>query len=436
MTTSASTANRNSAMTHPTNSAGNIPGMVRAMSEDDDTTTSEHNSDNSNNDNNDTSISASSDTEDFKPYRRTDTMQELCRVDQQSHHLILPGSEDDGDNNLSNDINRELEMLILPDKTKSSSRNTKRRNSGNLPVKTSKVFNTDSITSPSNIEDEIVAELARRAKMRQMTSSQEVWNAITMLPVILYTFYYVFYGKWVLQADIDAATEATQDGTDTAFSFSHDSMGETTKFTTLMQALLADENGCVQSSNFPRVFAIPPATILFVAAAFFIHTPISVYYHLLCAFKLPAGPKRMDHWARRLDQALIHVMSGLLAYGTSGNWDFFLAVTAFNLDCIYRLFQKGIHKPRRILIRMMIAFLSPALPVLVRGDFMTFLQIITIDALAGWLFAAYPFGGWSHGVFHLVAFINNPIYLHLSSQLWASREQVKLAAACAVYGGN
>lgn len=254
-------------------------------------------------------------------------------------------------------------------------------------------------------------ELERRALKRSMSSNQELWNAVTMLPAWLYGVYVCLSGEWLTQNDIDQVSLIQHEWRSTF-----------------------DSSSCIQSSMFPNLYAAPPLTVVAHTLGFFLHSPISIYYHILCAYKLPPGPKRMDHWARRLDQAMIHYISFMVAYSTSANTDYLLVTMAFNIDCMYRLFQKGM-RPKRTLYRMICAFLIPVLPFIVRKEFLKVLLLVTIYSISGWLFASYPIGGWSHGAFHLVAWLSNPILIRssLSLDVEIVRESIDTAAKCAVF---
>ena len=256
-------------------------------------------------------------------------------------------------------------------------------------------------------------ELTKRAQKRQMTSNQELWNSITMLPPPLYCLFVCFSGIWLTQSDIDnvslSSSISSSSFTDHDF----------------------DDSSCIQSSWLPNFHAIPPMTVIAMLLAVVGHSPCSMYYHLLCAYKLPPGPERMDHWTRRLDQAMIHYMSSMFSYATSAKLNYFLITMVFNIDCMYRLFQKGMFRPKQTLYRMIGAFLMPMLPLVLRGEFGTVLLLIAIYSVSCWIFATYPFGGWSHGFFHLVIFLSNPIWMRAALKLDVVRDTVDYAAQCA-----
>ncbi len=286
-------------------------------------------------------------------------------------------------------------------------------------------------------------ELARRANKRHMTSTQELWNAITIIPAPAYCLYYIFTGAWLNKSDLSNISHYYFD--QNVVPSLNDDTGANMDFNTSLEQQemqqqmdeWASSTSCIQSPFLPNLHSLPPPTFLFMTIACTLHAPCSMYYHLLCAYKLPPGPKRMDHWARRLDQAMIHFMSFMYAYTTSANTDYLLLTMAFNIDCMYRLFQKGM-RPKQTLYRMIMAFLFPVLPILFRGDVLTFFMLFTIYSVSGWLFSAYPFGGWSHCVFHFIIFLSNPILMKVSLNLDAQvvRESIDLASKCALVGQN
>ena len=253
-----------------------------------------------------------------------------------------------------------------------------------------------------------------QAMKRQMTPRQELWNALSMLPFPLYCLYYSLNGNWLSELDISSTVSPLE----TTLVIVDKEQGQITP------------DQCLQSSLLPNLYAIPPLTVIMITIACTLHSPCSMCYHILCAYKLPPGHKRMDHWSRRLDQAMIHFVSFMFAYATSGNRDYFFFSMLFNIDCMYRLFQKEI-RPKRTLYRMAAAFLLPVLPLLVRGEAGAVFQLLVIYGISAWLFAKYPFGGWSHCMFHFVCFLSNPILMKASLNLELSQEHIALAARCA-----
>jgi len=259
-------------------------------------------------------------------------------------------------------------------------------------------------------------DLEKRAKSRQMNGSQEVWNAITMLAPPACGLFFISSGLWVTEDAILQAKEMLLGEAEDLLTFLHHFEGE---------------GRCIDSPYFSRIHAMPPLATISIVMGYLFHAPCSICYHLLCAFKLPPGKMRLDHWSRRLDQSMIYIMSVCTSYGTSGSRQYALASMLFSIDSIYRLYQP-IHRPRSILLRMILAFSMPVLPAIVYGYYEEAMQFIIIFALSGWIFAAYPFGGYSHSIFHLIAALSNPIQLTLSTKLLTSEEAIQTAAICAV----
>lgn len=276
--------------------------------------------------------------------------------------------------------------------------------------------------SPVKPDNDHLADpkLVERARARHMTSVQEFWNGITMLLPMLICLDYVLSGKWVTDADI----RVTEEAMDSTFLLHNNNKAD-----------LADDVGCIQSNMFPKLYAVPPIATLCIVIGFFVHSPFALYYHFACAFQLPPGLIRFDHWSRRMDQAMIHVLGMFWSYGLSGNLKYSLALIAFNVDSIYHLWQKDI-RPKNSFYRQVILIASWLLPLLMRGEWSDFFLVTIIYAIGGWIFAVYPFGGWSHTIMHFVLILSNPIFLASSAKLSSSKESITLAATCALLRGE
>ncbi len=250
-------------------------------------------------------------------------------------------------------------------------------------------------------------DLHKKANERCMSKGQEIFNAVTMIPCPIVGLYFILAGKWLFDSDILQAKENLKEFTQSVNFF--------------------EDDQCIYSSRLPYIYALPPLPTLAIVTGAVLHTPCSMLYHFMCAYKLPAGIERLNHWSRRLDQSMIHLMSLLNSYGNSGNLDYTLFVLVFVLDSIYQLQQPG-HRPLK---RMIVAFSMPILPLIPNGYYVEAMQLMLIYGVSGWLFAAYPFGGWSHGIFHLVCFFSIPVTLSVSTKLEASQEALHIAARCA-----
>lgn len=258
---------------------------------------------------------------------------------------------------------------------------------------------------------------------RVMTPMQERFNAITMLPGMIYSMYYILAGCWVTAGidhnDIPSFQQS-----------------ETSEWTSLAQEAFGNDDhgwiekiGCINSSLFPHLTALPPLPVVAAAVGILVHSPFSMLYHWKYATVIKSS-HRVQHWSRRLDHAFIHFASSCAAYATSGRVDFFLLNAMFNLDCAYRQFEEKVH-PRRNLSRIITSVHLYLLPLLVYRQYELFLQFYLMFIAGGWLFVKYPFGGWSHGIFHLsLAFLPH-LVMKAAVQLELSQHQIILAAKCA-----
>ena len=165
-----------------------------------------------------------------------------------------------------------------------------------------------------------------------------------------------------------------------------------------------------------------------VAVAVISHAPFSFLYH----WKYAIQKDSLLHWSRRMDQAMIHVASAFMSYATSGNLKYFLLTSLFNLDSCYKHMFDPEVKPRRNQIRVFLAALLYTLPLLRRDEYELFGELWLVFLVCAWLFAAYPFGGWSHSLFHVVSFFIPPLLMIAAAQLPESQQQIRLAAQCVV----
>ena len=260
---------------------------------------------------------------------------------------------------------------------------------------------------------------------RLMTTTQECFNAITMVPGICVSFYFILSGCWTAShhqhGQIDYSDYQQQDDN---------------KWTDMAHELFGIESGwesygCINSSLFPALKALPPLTIVAAALGNLVHSVVSIYYHITCATTLTSG-ERITHWTRRLDNASIHFASIGASYATSGRLDYLLLNLIYNVDCMYKQLEVEVH-PRRNQTRLAGSILLYVLPVLVRGDYTLFLQFLLMFSLSGWLFGCYPypFGGYAHGLFHLVLAFLPYLVFQAAIPLPSTQAQINLAVQCA-----
>jgi hypothetical protein len=244
---------------------------------------------------------------------------------------------------------------------------------------------------------------------REMSPLQERVNAITVMPSAFFCFYFLLSGSWLDPAVVDTARDEI-----------------------LNEHMEKDWTGCISSSWFPNLHALPPLPVLAAALGIILHAPCSFVYHWTYAHRLPPGLARTTHWSRRLDHVMIHFISATMSYATSGSFNFFMANLLFNLDCMYRQFDRQV-RPRRNQIRIGISIMAYMIPLLNRGELFLFAKLMTVFVAAGWFFLAYPVGGWSHSIFHLIIAIMPPLVMSEAMNVPASQDQIRLAAQCAVW---
>jgi len=270
---------------------------------------------------------------------------------------------------------------------------------------------------------------------RVMTPMQERFNAITMIPGMIYCVYFILAGCWITLASREDEQRLEEVGEHTE----HNSDWTAEQDVTSGGGGLFGNNnnntdeqgwwdsfGCIQSSLFPYLTALPPLPVIAAAVGILIHAPVSIMYHWVYA----ASGIGVKHWSRRLDHAFIHVASAFASYATSGRLDFFLVNVAFNMDCAYRQFESKV-RPKRNLNRIASSVLLYLLPVLVYKQYLLFAQFFVMFATCGWLFVKYPLGGWSHGVFHLVLSFLPYLIMQVATRLESSQPQIELALKCA-----
>jgi hypothetical protein len=107
---------------------------------------------------------------------------------------------------------------------------------------------------------------------RVMSPLQEACNAVTMLPQMIYSAYFVLSGCWT-----NGATEmATQVYVDL-----HESNNWMTRFLG-DEYRWAENLGCINHPVFPHLTALPPPAVLMVAFAGIVHPIFSVVFHWYC----------------------------------------------------------------------------------------------------------------------------------------------------------
>lgn len=219
--------------------------------------------------------------------RRSDTLLELERTFPSSETEVNQGYLDHhGDSFDSVELKQEKKPLVKPLSMDSPQKDT------------------------SNNKLDATAE--KYLSLREMTPLQERMNAVTIAPNPIYCAYFILAGHWISQELMEEYRDQVK--------------------------LSVDESQCIQSSWFPALSAVPPATVIAVFIAITVHAPFSFLYHWKYAIEL-SPLQRSSHWSRRMDHSMIHTASAIISYATSGSWQYTLANILFNMDCIYRQFQ-------------------------------------------------------------------------------------------------
>lgn len=267
---------------------------------------------------------------------------------------------------------------------------------------------------------------------REMTKTQEHWNALSMVPPTIYCLVYLFTSAWI---NSDLLEKAQEDYDADPLNFlpqiAEASKNNGSPWTQVMGVgndFSPSSVGCLPWNILP---ALPPLTILSVIVGTTAHMPFSFLYHWNYAHKLDRVA-RMNHWSRRLDQMMIHFASAAFSYATSGSFDFFVACALFNLHCMYRHAFLAHYRPRSNQLRIGIAILAYSLPILRRGDLDKFGLFWLIMGTSIWLFSKYPIGGWSHCAFHFLIGLVPVILMQVAKELPVSQPQIIFAAQCSV----
>jgi hypothetical protein len=264
---------------------------------------------------------------------------------------------------------------------------------------------------------------------REMSVQQERWNAITILPNAMYCLYFLLAAKWMpLVYQHDMHNDEAPDEEYNVIEFHVD----TTHPVMSNGALVHDNDnnlGCLAPDHvLARLlhwYVLPPLPILAVAMGICFHAPFSFLYHWQYATqRVPTA-----HWSRRMDQAMIHVCSALVSYATSGDVRYFLANVIYNSECIIRQFAKRV-QPKRNQRRIIFSMILYLMPLLRRQQFQKFMELGIVLGVSGWLFVAYPIGGWSHATFHLVVSLVPPLLMATTLDLPDSIAHVQRAVQC------
>ena len=303
----------------------------------------------------------------------------------------------------------------------------------------SKIFvEKKSTTSSVTMSTITIADPVQYSTKRQMTVAQERGNALSILPALCYCLFFIITTSYWIPADIlnqVAQFTATTDNNQDDVHCLSSSSSSSSWFWLVLRWFIPSS-----------LVALPPPTVLAITIGTIVHAPGSFLYHWKYCTD-PSVPNKIDHWSRRLDQSLIHFTGAVWSYGTSnGSALYFFVNLIFCGDCIRCIIQPVI-KPRRNQIRILLCVVLYTIPLLVsvninnnntdntfnnststndndkeewwkivswndddNGGVTTFVQFWKVFLLGIFFFVAYPVGGWSHTMFHIVT-IPLPIIL-------------------------
>ena len=309
----------------------------------------------------------------------------------------------------------------------------------------SKIFvEKKSTTSSVTMSTITIADPVQYSTKRQMTVAQERGNALSILPALCYCLYFIITTSYWIPADIlnqVAQFTATTDNNQDDVHCLSSSSSSSSWFWLVLRWFIPSS-----------LVALPPPTVLAITIGTIVHAPGSFLYHWKYCTD-PSVPNKIDHWSRRLDQSLIHFTGAVWSYGTSnGSALYFFVNLIFCGDCIRCIIQPVI-KPRRNQIRILLCVVLYTIPLLVtvnvnnnnnnnntnnnfnnststndndeeewwkilswndddNGGVTTFVQFWKVFLLGIFFFVAYPVGGWSHTMFHIVTIPLPVILMH------------------------
>ncbi len=113
---------------------------------------------------------------------------------------------------------------------------------------------------------------------RVMSPLQEACNALSMLPGMIFSVYFVLSGSWA-----KGATEMAYNPSDPMIqqqsNWLTNILGDEYRWT--------ENSGCIDHPMFPQLTALPPPTVMMVAFAGVVHPIFSILFHYNCMILEP-----------------------------------------------------------------------------------------------------------------------------------------------------
>lgn len=107
---------------------------------------------------------------------------------------------------------------------------------------------------------------------RVMTPAQEACNALSMLPQMIFSAYFVLSGSWAKGATADIDYPIIQ----------QQSSNWLTTFLGGDEYRWVENVGCVSHPLFPNLTAVPPPAVMVVMIAGIVHPIFSILFHYYC----------------------------------------------------------------------------------------------------------------------------------------------------------
>ena len=158
----------------------------------------------------------------------------------------------------------------------------KRSSFTTIDIHLSRSSDSNSNSSSSSSLDELDEKKKKRPKdtfdakayldNRVMSPLQEACNAISMLPQMIFSAYFVLSGSWAKGGTVDyyADNPIIQQQSNWLTRF----LGDEYRW--------AENLGCISHPLFPHLTAVPPPAVMIVALAGVVHPIFSIVFHYYC----------------------------------------------------------------------------------------------------------------------------------------------------------
>ncbi len=111
---------------------------------------------------------------------------------------------------------------------------------------------------------------------RVMSPLQEACNALSMVPQMIFSAYFVLSGSWAKGATFDASAPMIQQQQSNWLT---NFLGD--------EYVWTENSGCIDHPIFPNLTALPPPPVIMVAFAGIVHPLFSILFHYNCMTLAP-----------------------------------------------------------------------------------------------------------------------------------------------------